>query len=153
MEKVRRPIVREYLDSIEELDDILAIVLKTHLYTEYWIDQLVKEVSLTANESIKYSFAVKLNLIYNMGCIPEALYLNIKKLNKLRNQFAHNLDFDINDADWNYVVRQEGLALSDFETVKEKLLIVGLETFAWLNNEAVGVLMKKEYLENVEKES
>ena len=79
-----------------------------------------------------------------MGLIPEQLYNNIKNLNKLRNDYAHKLDFDFLKSDIDYFdpnrnvkIKKFGMALSNGEKTvdpKNAILWIGVVTFGWLNN-------------------
>ena len=79
-----------------------------------------------------------------MGLIPKMLYDNLKKLNKLRNNYAHNLDFDFLKSDLDYFDPEHRINIKEFGNVctykethidpKNAILWIGVVTFGWLNN-------------------
>lgn len=44
--------------------------------------------------SRSHSFAVKVTMLFQMGLVDETLYENIRALNNLRNEYAHEIDVD-----------------------------------------------------------
>ena len=68
------------------------------------------------------TFSVKLDLIYEKGFIPEWLYFNIRKLNKIRNEFSHNLHFDVLKCDLTF---QRDDDEGEIETIDLKSELLG----------------------------
>lgn len=105
-------ILAEYqkqIDDFRKLDgyfEQISTLLLTHLYVEYFINLLInnhfKLSSKILDDHNRYTFSVKTDLIYEKGYIPEWLYFNIRKLNKIRNEFSHNLHFDILNCDLTF---------------------------------------------------
>jgi len=128
---------QSYFDKLTYINNPMALTLTIHLYTEYWIDKLLEKFSPIGNNIINdrnYTFAIKLSIVYSMNLIPKQLYENIKKLNKLRNAFAHDLDFDIEKADFNYFL-EDGTNLNSMikkEELWRKFMFIGISTFEWL---------------------
>ena len=104
-EKFIQENLQKYFVKLSSVKEPIILVLTIHLYTEFWINKLIELRSPNPKEILdrNYVFAIKLMLVYNMGLIPEQLYLNIKKLNTLRNKYAHNLDYDFTKSDLNYI--------------------------------------------------
>ncbi len=77
----------------------LPSIVTLHLYVEYIINSLIKEYcknqARILDDSRTYSFSVKLNLIHEMEIIPTWLFTNIAILNKIRNAYSHDIEFDI----------------------------------------------------------
>ena len=74
-----------------------------------------------------------------MGLIPEPLYYNLKKLNKLRNEFAHNLNDDMKNMDMNYAT-SDGSSFQKLvkdESVCRIFMYLGAVTFEWLAIHAI----------------
>lgn len=105
-------ILSEYqkqIDNFKKLDgsfEQISTLLLTHLYIEYLINALIENY-FTLNKKIlndhnRYTFSIKLDLIYEKEFIPEWLYFNIRKLNKIRNEFSHNLHFDVLNCDLTF---------------------------------------------------
>jgi hypothetical protein len=80
-------------------DDELAIVLKGHLLVEYLLNKIIAEKCKSPKnileDSRNYTFSVKLQILYAMGLLPEIIYGEIVRLNKFRNKYAHNLEFEL----------------------------------------------------------
>jgi hypothetical protein len=82
----------------EPKDDPVGYIVVTHLYVEHGLDFLIYKKCKNQKRILKdhrtYTFAVKLDLCFELGLFPEFLYENIKTLNSLRNKMVHNLDVD-----------------------------------------------------------
>jgi hypothetical protein len=89
----------EFIVRVRVHDDESAIILKGHLLVEYLLDKIIEQKCKAPNkildDSRTYSFSVKLQLVYSMGLLPDYLYENIVRINRLRNKLAHNLDFEL----------------------------------------------------------
>ncbi len=135
-EKVKQEYFDKYFEKLSLIEEPTTKVLTIHLYTEFWINKLIDLSSPKPQEILNrnLNFSIKLILIYNMGLIPEQLYLNIKKLNKLRNKYAHNLDYEFTKSDLNYVY-SNGKNISKYiqnETTRRIFMFIGAATFEWL---------------------
>ena len=82
----------------EPKDDPVGYIVITHLYVEHGLNYLIYKKCKNHKKILKdnrtYTFAVKLDLCYEMGLISDFLYENIIVLNSLRNKIVHNLDVD-----------------------------------------------------------
>ncbi len=82
----------------EPKDNPVGYIVITHLYVEHGLDFLIYKNCKNQKRILKdhrtYSFAVKLDLCYEMGLLSDFHYENIKTLNSLRNKIVHNLDVD-----------------------------------------------------------
>lgn len=106
-------ILFEYQKQIKDFEKLdgtfeqISTLLLTHLYVEYLINSLIENYFLLQKKILddnnRYTFSIKLDLIYEKGYIPEWLYFNIRKLNKIRNEFSHNLHFDVLDCDLHFM--------------------------------------------------
>jgi len=112
---------KECLRRIATITDPAAAILTTHLFTEHWINQILikfcPHFDLTDRSKIDFSYSQKLHIAYSIGKLPEKLFQNLKKLNKLRNDIAHQLDFDLTKMDLAYHSDEPepGLAMTDFK--------------------------------------
>lgn len=90
--------VKKFHRDIED-ENLIHIVLKAHLYIEYELEQLIKKYlpkpELLKIENLK--FFQKYSLALAMGLIPESEKNILYSLNRLRNDLAHKIDFDINE--------------------------------------------------------
>ena len=88
----------EYIARVRLHDDETSSVLRGHLLVEYLLNKIIESKCKNSNTILKdsrsYTFLVKLQLVYSMGLIPECVWKNAAKINKIRNELAHNLDFD-----------------------------------------------------------
>jgi hypothetical protein len=151
-------VTEQLYNRIITTDEPIVLVLAIHIYTEYWIDKIIQSKSPTSKEILdnnNYTFSIKLHIVYNMGLIPEGLYRNIKKLNSLRNKYAHELNYDFSKADLYYdlsgirIMQKDGemrfnsgdiSSISNFKTDKEKLIAISMATYGWINYHAKNAL-------------
>lgn len=103
-------------------DDEIAIILKGHLLVEYLLDRIIREKCRAPgrilNDSHSYTFSVKLQILYAMGLLPEHLHRNIRRINRLRNKLAHELDFSIHKGDMT--IENESGELVGVDTKRKK---------------------------------
>lgn len=69
---------------------VLVIVIVGHLLTEYLLDKIITVKFKNPNRTSKESFSKKLKLLYP-DWLPLFIYRNIKLLDRVRNDMAHNL--------------------------------------------------------------
>ncbi|OIK13578.1 hypothetical protein BIV60_13875 [Bacillus sp. MUM 116] len=128
----------KFLDKLKLIQDNAALVVTIHLYTEYWINRILKEKKKNPGEIVKNesSYSVKLDFVYNMGFITDQLFSNLKKLNKLRNKCAHQLDYDFVDMDCNYTLFSipDDIKLDKIQNIHDRLVWIGIATFGVLHN-------------------
>jgi hypothetical protein len=117
------------IDEFKKLDgdfEQISTLLLTHLYVEYLINSLIehhfKLGTKILDDHNRYTFSVKLDFIYEKEFIPDWLYFNIRKLNKIRNEFSHNLHFDVLNCDLTFKRDDDG---GEIETVDLKNELVG----------------------------
>jgi len=84
-----------FLNEVVEGSDTLSIILKAHLYIEYYIDLIIKKKFKRPKEVLKYNFAKKVEILYSIDLLTPDQNYNIKELNRIRNKFAHNIKYDI----------------------------------------------------------
>lgn len=92
-------VAAEFLMRVREYDDESTIILVGHLLIENLIDKIIeskcKSPKIILNDSRTYPFSVKVQILYSMRLIPDYIYNNIIRINKLRNKFSHNIEFNI----------------------------------------------------------
>ena len=100
------------------------LVLRAHLMIEQLLDYLIQKVS--GNEElitgVGLSFHQKAILAKNLRLRIE-LFSFIKRLNKLRNKFAHNLDYELGEDD---IRELESLHNCCFSSIKTNILDASL---------------------------
>jgi hypothetical protein len=88
-------------ELITKETDNLAVVLKCHLIIEYYIDRFLQAAYPTISwDPLSLTFAKKLELINVPGTyVGLCFYKAIKKLNSIRNKFAHQLTYELKESD------------------------------------------------------
>jgi hypothetical protein len=134
----------KFLDKLKNIQDNAALVVTIHLYTEYWINRILEDKKKNPGKIVKNdsSYLVKLDFIYNMGFITENIFWNLQKLNKLRNNCAHKLDYDFVGMDCNYKlpISLGGMDLEDIKNIHDRLVWIGVATFIVLHNHCLDIL-------------
>lgn len=77
-------------------DDILVIILKSHLYMEQELIKTLTETIIDENILRSTTFRQKLDLANSMGLV-EGYYGVLGKVNSIRNNFAHNIDYEFDE--------------------------------------------------------
>lgn len=74
-------------------------LLQCHLYFEHVIDRMLHDALPFPNEIqlIRMGFRQRLDLVRALGLLPVELVTTIKRITKLRNDAAHELDFEVSD--------------------------------------------------------
>lgn len=98
MEVGRNMDIDKFLENINS-KDYLNIVLRSHLFIEAKIIEMTKDklINPSALEFNKISFPFKLQLCASLGLLELEDLSPYRKLNKLRNDTAHKLNFEIED--------------------------------------------------------
>jgi hypothetical protein len=99
-------ITLEYIARLRLREDELGSIIKGHLLIEYIINKIIlhkcKSPKKILDDNRSYTFSVKLQLVHSMGLIPNHIFDNVQRINKIRNQLAHNLDFEIKRLDFKF---------------------------------------------------
>ena len=98
----------------------LQYVITSHLFAESIIDEKLLKLFPHDSNIIKLGFANKLILLRSAGYGQRSLEL-LTDLNKLRNKFAHNLDYEVKWSDIEKLGNKERYSKKDWE---EKRLVV-----------------------------
>lgn len=78
-------------------DDILVIFLKAHLYIERELIKILTETIIDENILKSTTFRQKLDLANSMGLL-DGYYGVLGKINSIRNNFAHNIDYKFDES-------------------------------------------------------
>lgn len=82
--------------------DGIGRVLKAHLILEHYLtNYLSRCLDIENIDSIRLTFAQKIELLPSTGSAVSVIKLGIKRLNKIRNMLAHRLDVDLEEVDLN----------------------------------------------------
>ncbi len=77
-------------------DDDLASVIRVHLHIEHHVNEILELLTPTPKhiDSLNLEYEGKVNLIAALGVHPKSIKV-LKSLGRLRNKFAHNLNFKL----------------------------------------------------------
>jgi uncharacterized protein with von Willebrand factor type A (vWA) domain len=84
-------------------NEILVVVLKGHMYIERELTNLLTETILDEKVLENTTFRYKLELVYSMNLITK-YYGSIKKVNDIRNNYAHKFDYEFGENEFNDLV-------------------------------------------------
>ncbi|PSF10764.1 hypothetical protein [Marinobacter shengliensis] len=92
----------KFLALLEADHDSLGRILKAHLILEHYLTRYLESYfSIESIDAIRLSFAQKAELLPSTGSAASVIKLGVKRLNAVRNRFAHRLDVDLDDLDVN----------------------------------------------------
>jgi len=77
-------------------DNMMAVVIVGHLYAEHSIDILLSEALKDITALKRFSVSQKIAVIKSMELLTPESLTHLEKLNTIRNNFAHNLDYTVN---------------------------------------------------------
>jgi len=103
----------------------LSSILKAHLFIERLIDSIIekkldKPGSLFKNQ---LSFSLKLDLAHSLGIVPDKVLSPIRALNKIRNKYAHDINYEVTIDELNNLkLEWADIQNKAFEAAKEKSL-------------------------------
>jgi hypothetical protein len=116
-------ITYHFIAHLRYHEDELGLIIKGHLFVEFVINQIILKRCKSPKEILKdsraYPFSVKLQLSYSMGLISNPIYQNIRKINRIRNELAHNLEIDYRKIDFTFC-RSDGQEVSIKEKAQKK---------------------------------
>lgn len=81
--------------------DSWSKIIRCHLYIDHILEKMLLE-AMPSPEALKIErigFSGKLDLCLALGFLPKEVAGSVRVINKLRNQLAHTLKFDINNED------------------------------------------------------
>jgi hypothetical protein len=98
--------VAKFLADVQG-EDILAVIIRGHLYVEYVLTQLIEEflAEPRAIEVERLSFKTKVELAIAVGVPIEELRTPLTELNRLRNKLAHNVEATISAQDHDRIFK------------------------------------------------
>lgn len=101
-----KDITAQYLFTLHQHEDDVGLILKGHLLIEFILNEIInrccKSPKTILRDHRSYTFAVKLQLVYSMGSLPTPIYKSIRRVNRLRNHLAHNLELEIDQSDFSF---------------------------------------------------
>lgn len=100
--------------------DPVATVLRFHLLTEYYLEQLIRSLMPRGDriiESANFSYAQKLCVVSATNEVGDDLVSSLRNLNKLRNKSSHELHHKITASDLESIGSPLG---KDWTEIKKK---------------------------------
>lgn len=85
-----------------EGENYFQIILRAHLYIEHELTEIIRKYFKHPEEIIRQlNFSRKLGVLLALGEISQDLKAPINHLNRLRNKYAHELDYQFSEQDFN----------------------------------------------------
>lgn len=112
----------EFLKSTSG-ENILQMVLRTHLYIEHALETIIEDSFVKPQLVLKRSsFANKLSLVAAIGIIPDGFYNLMRDFNKIRNNYAHDLKFELTEKHLDELINKfDDVASDGYKIFKEYL--------------------------------
>ncbi|MDH6372527.1 hypothetical protein M2444_004340 [Paenibacillus sp. PastF-3] len=86
-------------------ENFLQIILRAHLYIEYEMKELIKIRLMHPGElGDQLKFSSMFRILLATGIIPLELKAPINCINKFRNNYAHNLNYQFNEEEFDKLV-------------------------------------------------
>lgn len=107
-------------------ENFFQIILRAHLYIEYEMKEMLK-IKLQHPEELgdQSRFASTLKILLAIGAIPLELKNPINFLNRIRNNYAHDLNYQFNEETYNKFINSfsEEFKANYKEKYKESLVV------------------------------
>jgi hypothetical protein len=84
--------------AIKSEDDLGAII-RGHLYAETALNELLRKNLRHSSVARKFTFDQKADLVRALGLVSHQMRIMLRQLGVLRNRFAHNLNYILNEQD------------------------------------------------------
>ena len=91
--KKSKTLSRNIMKSIFSANEDRLLIILSHLYLEICIDEIIVNKFKKSKNILNNSFKKKVDIIYSLDELDENLYKKIILLNRIRNQYVHNLDY------------------------------------------------------------
>lgn len=92
----------DLIHILTEKDDLVPVVLRFHLLTEYLLERIVLTKLPKGHRVIEnagLSYHQKLELVHSFDVIPDSAIGSLRRLNRLRNTCSHTRDAEISRSD------------------------------------------------------
>lgn len=113
----------DFMDKTSH-DELMVVVLKAHMFIEQELFQLLEKV-MANPKSLRAKFLLdKLLLAHGFGLIDDDIFSSLKKLNDIRNSYAHNLNFEMGEKELDSLIsplskKSKQELLEDIDLYKE----------------------------------
>lgn len=122
--EVHQEIANFRKNHLSKSRDVLAIVLKSHLFIEKTTEDILTYSLEYPNKSIddRKSFSYKVNLLEALGYDRKNMISRLRAINDIRNEYAHNLEYKISKEDIKPLVKN--LSINNKSLVSQ--LVMGI---------------------------
>ncbi len=106
---------KRFSKAITENNELVTIILRTHLLCEYYMDQIIMAKIPRGDcliDDSRMTFSFKIELIKSLNFLDsKRTYLldSAKGLNKVRNNCSHTLDYSITETDIDKIGKPQGI--------------------------------------------
>jgi hypothetical protein len=104
--EITKDITFHYIARLRHHTDELGLIVQGHLLIEFILNKIIrrafKKPTYIVKDHRSYTFAIKAQVLYSTGNLPEYIYRNIRRINSIRNHLAHNLDWDALILDYRF---------------------------------------------------
>jgi hypothetical protein len=112
---------------INQQSDDLVLILRVHLLIEHYIEEIIR-LSVKRSDYIiddgRVTFYHKLCFLQSLDVIPENYIASILKLNKIRNNYSHELNYKISERDIDLIGIPLGEQYNDIKLKPHKIKLV-----------------------------
>ncbi|MDH4230694.1 MAG: hypothetical protein OEW04_01540 [Nitrospirota bacterium] len=95
-----KPLGSDMLRMLNREKEPLNIILNAHLFIENFLDVIIQRKfkhSQLLLQNSAFTFSMKVDVLRAKNYLDDKLYNDIKLLNRLRNKYAHDLYYDLDD--------------------------------------------------------
>jgi hypothetical protein len=116
MRKAKAVNTQERMDGLVKAltsEDMLGSVIRIHLYIEFELNTFIQgRLPAGAFEALRLEYFKKIDLAIALG-LPADLKSLLRKVGEIRNNFAHNLDYRLQEAEVDALFKSFGPKLKD----------------------------------------
>jgi hypothetical protein len=81
-------------------NDMTGLILKGHLFIENELDNLIDNTLIKPLKISQATFSNKIELSYSLGIIDQEWLGAFRKLNSIRNKYAHDINYNFSEKDF-----------------------------------------------------
>lgn len=85
-------------------EDFMGIVIRAQIYIENDLDKLIQKLLIHPEKITLQFFQAKLDAAYALGAINDEWYGAFRKLNKIRNKYAHDYKYEFQITDYENLI-------------------------------------------------
>lgn len=136
--------INEFVKYLFEQDEV-STILKCHLTVEQRVNDILKKVFPKPDKIIDWYLSSKIELLNALELLKNSLHQDLKRFNKLRNDFSHHYRYQLSPKDKTFLKKFDFApvpeALKKTPKIKECSLIVSAA--AYLSVQLVNIEVKE----------